>query len=414
MRTSQTDCEKEEESTVRILVLSPVDLRNAAHNRLHDFVNHLSRRHRIDVVCTYAWWLEKYDQIQRREDHQAKGLDPPMTGISCEYLGSFGERPVRQELLSFTRARRILDRFQPGEYDLLFNYNTILSGLSIAQSLGETPMVYDLADDIAGMAANSPMVATAFRPMVRPFSRLAISSSIRKSRRVTVATPELARTYDIPSCRTTVIPNGVDPDLFRPHDKEKSKRRFSLDGKIVIGYVGVLREWIDFDMMLGALVFLAKEFPSIRMLVVGGEGRLQELRNMSARMRLEDRVVTPGNLPYGEIPHAMSAMDIGVIPFRLNEVTRNALPLKLFEYMACGVPVISQRLKPVIDSVDENVMYASNGEEMAHAAKEILESNALRKELSENGRKIVQSSWRWETIVRKLESVLEEAVGVSA
>lgn len=397
---------------MRILVLSPVDLINAAHNRLHDFVNHLSRRHKIDVVSTYAWWLQKENPKQNLKGCQRNGLGVLPEKVGNEYLGSFGESPIKQELLSFVRINKILDRFQPGEYDLLFNYNTILAGLSISHSLGDAPMVYDLADDIARMAADSPMIPLPLRPAVEPFSKLAISSTISRSAHVTVATSELARTYSISRVKCTVIPNGVDPHFFRPHDKEESKERFNLRGKTVVGYVGVMREWVDFNMMLGAIQLLKKGLPNLRILVVGGEGRLQEFRSLSREMNVDDVVITTGTLPYAEIPHAMSAMDIGMIPFRLNNVTRNALPLKLFEYMACGVPVVSQRLKPVVDAVNGSVVYASNAEEMAQALVAILKSDALREEMSENGMKIVQSSWNWETVVRRLESVLEAAAGV--
>jgi glycosyltransferase involved in cell wall biosynthesis len=390
-------------------VLSPVDLRHAAHNRLHDLIRELSKRHEIDSITTYAWWLDSDEGASYESECHDCFLKEIMSRTRVEYLANTRENPITQEILAPLRYRELLARLNNKSYDVIFNYNTILSGLLLSHRLSRTPMVYDLADDIAVMAADSRMTPKAARSLVGPIGTTMVRAACRRSSLVTVATPRLSRTYGVPNSKIRVVPNGVDTLLFKPGNMEEAKAKFGVQGKTVIGYVGVLREWVDIDGMLQALRIL-KEYPiNPCLMIVGGEGRLSEFMSRAKTLNLESRVVFVGTLPYARVPEAMAAMDVGLIPFRPTTVGMNALPLKLFEYMACGVPVVSQRIGPVVDAVGDRIIYASDGAELAGGIYEVISSPNETQCRKEDGLTLVRANWNWESIGSRLDDILRDA-----
>jgi len=394
---------------VNILVISSVDPMHASHNRIHELLSILSSRHQVDIISTYAWWLENLDKRGYSSDYYKGEIQETLSKVRVEYLSKKRQHPIIQECLVGINIDKILQALQGRDYQLLFNHGTILSGLLVSYRFPTVPMIYDIFDDIATMAANSPTVPDFSRPVVRIVANWLINKTISRSKIVSLTTPKLASHFQISSEKIQIIPNGVNTDLFKKIDKERAKQSFGLTGKKVIGYVGILREWVDFEMMLGALSKLEKNSIECYLFVVGGEGRIDELEAKAKIYGVQDRVISIGTLPYSEVPLAISAMDIGLIPFGSDTVAMNALPLKLFEYMACEVPVISQRIRPVIDAVGDNILYASNATELAEKIRLLLSSDSLRSDLGKRGRSIVTSKWNWQSIGKQLEAVLEAA-----
>jgi glycosyltransferase involved in cell wall biosynthesis len=98
-----------------------------------------------------------------------------------------------------------------------------------------------------------------------------------------------------------------------------------------------------------------------------------------------------------------------LIPFKANGVSEGALPLKLFEYMACEKPVICSRLGGVVQTVGDKVLYASNKGEYQHNLMALLDDRELRNRLGRKGREFVEQGCRWVSISSRLEMLLYEA-----
>ena len=94
-----------------------------------------------------------------------------------------------------------------------------------------------------------------------------------------------------------------------------------------------------------------------------------------------------------------------LIPFVTNEITENALPLKLFEYMACGKPIIATPIEPIKRLVGENVLYATTEHEYAEIINKLYENDKQRTKLGTNGRTISEN-YSWEKITLKLDNLL--------
>ena len=150
--------------------------------------------------------------------------------------------------------------------------------------------------------------------------------------------------------KTAVLPEGIDGRV-RPEDYpvEGFLRKYSLEGKKIVSYVGVLSPFRKSHFMLEVLSLLPQEF----LLVIAGWGRPedypQKLLKMAREMGLGDRVRFLGLLPKDEVYSLIRASAVGLSPFPLNSVLVANSPIKPLEYLLMERPVVST---PVPDTVE--------------------------------------------------------------
>lgn len=138
-----------------------------------------------------------------------------------------------------------------------------------------------------------------------------------------------------------LITNGVDYDHFQQKFKYEDAPqviKILLDrNSPVIGYYGALASWFDYDL----IIKLAKERPNYQILLIGWE--YDDSLNHTEVNQLEN-VTIIGPVDYKELPRYAYWFDISIIPFILNDITESTSPIKLFEYMALGKPIITTDL----------------------------------------------------------------------
>lgn len=103
-------------------------------------------------------------------------------------------------------------------------------------------------------------------------------------------------------------------------------------GRRVIGYFGAIAEWFDVDLLRE----IAQSFPECLLLLVGAD-------ECGARQRLGDlrNVLLTGEVKYADLPHFVHGMDICLLPFRVTPLTMATNPVKIYEYLAAGKPVVA-------------------------------------------------------------------------
>ena len=373
---------------MEILMTSLVDLKKSQHNRPHEFVKYLSKRHNITVLSINDWWKGGQD------DHEEYSADfnDIFENIDYHYITHKKIPPILQEM-SFTTEMKKISKCN---FDVHFNYNSLISGYKFSDKF---KTVFDLADDIPAMIRSSPQVPGPLKFCGGLLGNIYLKKNINKSKFVTLTTEYLTSTNNIPLDKAEIIPNGVDTDNFRLY--KNIKEELGLDG-FILGYVGVLREWVDFEPIFKILGQLNQE---IKLLIVGKEGKFKENIELAKKYNVSDRVIFTGSIPYSKVPKYISAMDICLIPFIPNEISENALPLKLFEYMACKKPIISTPITPITKIVGGNVLYATSAEEYKEKINLLYENDELRKKLGTKGRSIAEE-YSWERITLKLEKIL--------
>jgi glycosyltransferase involved in cell wall biosynthesis len=136
---------------------------------------------------------------------------------------------------------------------------------------------------------------------------------------------------DVDPSRITVLRNGVDLRLFRPLDREATRRRLGLDGRVLIS-VGHLIERKGHHLIVEAMPSL----PGFSLLIAGEGPERAALEAQIARLGLGDRVRLLGARPHDELPELYGAADALVLAS-----SREGWANVLLEAMACGTPVVA-------------------------------------------------------------------------
>ena len=389
---------------MRILITSIVDLKRSAHNRLHEFIRYLLRDHEVTILSIKDWW--KAAQVDA--DQYNRGIKDIWTQVNIQYFTSLKISPILQEMLSlFTLGRRLR---QLGDFDVHFNYNTLVSGLYLSVILKRRGVktVYDLADDLPAMIRTSPQISPVLRPFGGMFASLMLRCNLRIAEKVTLTTEALnlpARYQD----KYIVLPNGVDTSLFSKRDSRDLRKELGLEDSFVLGYVGVLREWVDLRPTLRALAALRDQGHKVRLLVLGEEGGLDACKLLTQEFGVADQVLFIGTVPYEQVPRYVSLMDVGLIPFGYNPVASGALPLKLLEYMSCEIPVICTPLPGISTAVGDAVLYAGNADDIIQHIVHIKERPVEVQRMQAEGCKLVKQNFEWRNIAHHLVNILDEA-----
>lgn len=397
---------------MKILISSLIDLQKSSHNsRLHQFIKHLSGKHDISVVSINDWWKAKWD---KRSAEYQRDFEDLLNDINYTYLTDREISPILQEITSVIEPSSIKNLLK-NDYDIHFSYNCLFCGYAISKRLNSKGVntVYDLADDLPGMARTSPQIPGPLKPLGGFVSAAVLRKNIELAKKVSCTTRYLSNTYEVPSDKSVLIPNGVDTNLFKNYNSNGLKSELHIDDDcFVVGHVGVLREWLDFEPLFEAFKLLSKTC-NMKLLIVGGGIGFEETVGLASKYGISNKVIFTGTVPYSQVPHYISCMDAGIIPFKLDEVSQNSLPLKLFEYMACGKPVISTYVEGIRENFGDMVLYASNYEDYAQRIGELHADEDFKNELGAAGRKRMLNDFDWSKISLKLERLFEDLAVVS-
>lgn len=210
--------------------------------------------------------------------------------------------------------------------------------------------------------------------------------------------------------KTHVIPNGVSPDLFNPDDFEQGpvRQKYDLQDAIVIGFVGGIVPWHGVNFLLGAACKIVKARANAKFLIVGGgDHSVSQISDTARSYGILDHVICTGWVDHQQIGTYLAAMDIVTAPYApMGNDPIYFSPLKVFEYMAMGKPVVASRIEQLAeifeDGKDIILTNPGNVEELASAILKLISDSELAQKLSANARKKVLGSYTWGKTVMKI------------
>jgi glycosyltransferase involved in cell wall biosynthesis len=142
----------------------------------------------------------------------------------------------------------------------------------------------------------------------------------------------------VPAEHMVVMPNGIDPRKFHPGiSGEAVRRRYGLEGAVVLGFAGWFRHWHKLEMLLEVFREQQLDARGARLLLIGdGEGALA-LRRYVEQHGLQRAVILTGPVPRRDIAEHVAALDLAVQP----SATDYSCPVKIIEYLAMAKPVLA-------------------------------------------------------------------------
>jgi glycosyltransferase involved in cell wall biosynthesis len=190
--------------------------------------------------------------------------------------------------------------------------------------------------------------------------------------------------------RIVVIPNGVDLERFAPEDATDLRKNLSLEGKLVLGFAGFVREWHGADAILDLLAGPA--LPRDSHFLIVGDGPVRDaLEAQAQRLGISERLTITGIVPRETVARYIRCFDIALQP----HVVAYASPLKLLEYMALGRAIVAPGSDNIRELLvhEQNALLAEPGNSAAYAAAvgRLARDAALRARLGAAARETVLS-----------------------
>ena len=149
-----------------------------------------------------------------------------------------------------------------------------------------------------------------------------------------------------------VTPNAanIDKFSFTAADREAARAKWGLEGHVVCGYLGAFVPWHAIDQFVYRIADSLAEAPHLKLLLVGDGATFAQVAAFVRQRGLEGHIVLSGRVSHDEVPGLLAAMDLAILPSAGDYTS----PVKLFEFMACGVPPVAPDFSPIREVLVEN------------------------------------------------------------
>jgi len=239
------------------------------------------------------------------------------------------------------------------------------------------------------------------------------------SDRIVSVTPQIAnyliRQFHCRPDKVEVIGNGVNTKNFHPIQDQavlaEWRRRLGIaDKDVVVAFVGNLALWQGVDMLIESAFQLLSKGEKLKLLIVG-EGVLKSflMKKVLDSRYLREFIFT-GMIKYENIPFLINITDICVAPF-ISERNRKTgvSPLKVFEYMACGKPVVASRIEG-LEFIEEEgagcLVDLGDVIGLGKALEDLLRNTNKRIEMGRRGLEIAREKFSWDSRAVEISEIL--------
>ena len=327
------------------------------------------------------------------------GFDVPLVELPPEDprrdVGDRGVRAAAYVSSLPARALPVLREFAPDAIYERYALNGT-AGLTLAQEL-RIPLVLEV---------NAPIVdeEEAHRGLACSDAARAVERQIvRGAARVVAVSSELKRWLvglGVEAGRVTVVANAVDPGRFGVTEGERDdvRRRLDLNGTPLVAFVGTLKPWHEPGILVRGVALLRERGVAPRLLIVGDGPERARVEDLAAEHGVSSQLTFTGAVPHDEVPAYLGAADVAAATYHA-ETGSYFSPLKLFEYLAAGLPVVAAELGEIPHCVragETGFLYPpGNAEAFADALATLLADRERAVALGRNGREHVLRHHTW-------------------
>ncbi len=276
--------------------------------------------------------------------------------------------------------------------NILWVYTPHAAGL--IGRLGEEFVVYECVDDF-----------TATRGLVRSSTIGALEQDLLSMvDQVIVTHPGLQEAKSGISRRLALIPNGADLRHFAlaGHQDTIPPKEVSDLPKPVIGFHGWIQYWIDFDL----IAYAAHKRPNWSFVFIGPIEPLARVR----KVRGLSNVHFLGKMPYENIPALIAGFDVCINPFVIDKLSDTVSPIKLYEYLASGKPVVSVDM-PAAREFADLISIVHTPDEFVAALEDQIIANEKATVLHDmEARQKAVKEYSWDARFQQVENVVEKSM----
>lgn len=319
-----------------------------------------------------------------------------------------GNMPVLKFLEARERFRHMLAlRLRAGDVDAVFVYSVFINGtqaVRLAKRYG-VPVVYRVLDAYHQLR---PGIVT--RNLLRAGERYIY----RNADHVLVTNEKMgdyvqALAGGNSAAPTSVLDHGVDCAHFSPRAPDEqllAKHAITVSDKVVI-FLGTTYAFSGLLELVRRIPEIIRQLPAVKLVIVGGGESDLELASAVEELGLQKSVVLTGMVSYQDVPRYLSLGAIAINPFEINDITRDIIPIKILQYQACGLPVLSTPLPDLVRKHDmrSGVRYSASDDPDAFVGSlmEMLADPVAAEVQGRRGRALMESTFSVDAAIDRLE-----------
>jgi len=306
--------------------------------------------------------------------------------------------------LVFTHWLEVRRQFQEFQPDVVVGFGILNAFLGITVALRHgVPFIHYVIDELHRLMP---------RRMLQGLSKLVEQADYKRAT-VVLSINEALRDYTVSmgarSERTKVLPAGVDLRRYVNADGTGIRKRLGLtDDDLVLFYMGWLYPFSGLSEVAEDILKQSGGRRTTKLLAVGKGELWEPLSAMALSADSGGRLNLEPWQPYSELPSYLAAADICILPARAVGLMENIVPIKMYEYMAAGRPVIATRLPGLVREFGDGhgVVYVDDPHQVVSTAVQLADRGEINK-LGAMARAFVSRN-DWETIVDEFERLLHE------
>ena len=222
----------------------------------------------------------------------------------------------------------------------------------------------------------------------------------------------LLKKYSISAGKVHVIGNGVDLDLFKPLADADLRTKLNLDeSSFYIGYIGSFYPWQGLRYLVEAARGVSEKRPKCKFLIVGSGEEGAYLSSYIEKEKLENAVEIRSAVSHTFVPPYIHALDICVsypTAFRAGGTS----PIKMYEYLACGKPVVLSDIAGQREEFASAAFYAApeSVPALERALITLIDDAQMRRELQSRGRAFVEQGHSWRIVAKRVADVCFDVI----
>jgi len=394
---------------MRILVVQESDWVERGPHQNHHLMERLSERgHTIKVIDFEIAWREKRSDALMSKRIVLEGVRKASRGEVTVIRPAFARLPLLDYVsLIFSHRKEISKQIAEFKPDVIVGFgilNTAIA-ISLARKAG-IPIVYYIIDELFRLVRERT-----FQPM----AKIIETYNMRRADRV-VSINDALREYTIrmgaDRDSALTIRAGVDKSAFNLSDSETKAMRRSLganDEDILMLFMGWLYVFSGVKEVADELNS-SNQFPNIKLLILGKGDLWGYLESATKEHAGEKRIILVGWKSFKEVPKYILASDVCLLPALQTDIMMNIVPIKMYEYLAAGKPVIATRLPGLLREFGQGngVVYVNDPRDVLEAVAKLAREGSAR-DLGAKARRFVEGN-DWQKVVTDFEDCLEGVI----
>lgn len=326
-------------------------------------------------------------------------------GVSSSLAGE-----IRRIVYAMEVEPRLIRRFRKNPPDFIYMRASLYAttGIELAQALNR-PLLVEVNTPLAteqsiyrGTGLGSLALAAERWLLSRADAVLTVSTALHEHVMSMGTAPE----------RIHVIPNAVDAARFHPHAPDTAQESvLELGDGPVLGFVGGLRPWHGVQYLPQLMTNLISQYPNLRLVIVGDGQMRAELEAELERLGIAQHVLFTGARSHAEIPALIRRFDIALAPYPNTDHDFYFSPLKLFEYMGCGIPVIAARIGQIADVIENGVtglLYTPGDiDALTASCHELLSNPERRQTMGQKAAALIHAQYTWDHNAARVVEVVK-------